>query len=124
MKISFGKIGNSAKSFSITKNDIAFGGTLKRVSDHTVELNAKTDGFLNLKCDRCGGDFQKYLNYETKLLLTDKIVKDKEDLDIIEFLNGTVDIGYLFESEINLIKSSYNYCPKCETLDEEFEIEL
>jgi len=124
MKISFDKIGSTAKSFEVVKDDIAFSGSLKKVSNHAVDLNAKIDGFLELQCDRCGSDFDKHLNYDIALQLSDEIVKDKEDLDIIEFLDSMIDIDYLFESEIDLIKSSYNYCPKCESLDEGLEIEL
>jgi len=49
--------------------------------------------------------------------------EDKDDLDIIEFLDGKIDLLYILESEITSIESSYHYCAKCDGNDEEFEIE-
>jgi hypothetical protein len=55
--------------------------------------------------------------------LSDLISEDKDDLDIIEFLDGKIDLLYILESEITSIESSYHYCDKCNNSDEDFEIE-
>jgi hypothetical protein len=57
-------------------------------------------------------------------MLSDQIVQNKDDLDIIEFLDGQIDISYILESEINALKSDYNYCGKCDNGEESFEMEF
>ena len=66
------------------------------------------------------------MNGNLRLKLSDLISEDKDNLDIIEFLDGKIDVLYILESEINSIKSSYNYCDICDNNnnnDENFEIE-
>ncbi len=56
--------------------------------------------------------------------MSDLVSEDKVDLDIIEFLDGEIDLSYILESEITSIESSYHYCDKCDNSDEDFEIEF
>ncbi len=78
---------------------------------------------LELDCDRCGDTFNYDLDHKLQLKLSDIVSEDKEDLDIIEFLDGEIDMLYILESEINTFKNTYNYCDKCNNRDEDFEVE-
>ena len=124
MKIQFDKVGNAPKPFSIQYQGVGFEGTLQKSGYHRIALKAKIDGSIELDCDRCGTAYHHTLANDLSLSLSDEVLKDKEDLDIIEFLDGMIDISYILESEINAQKSTYHYCPACESSDEEFEIEF
>ncbi len=80
-------------------------------------------GSIELSCDRCGNAFDYDLGSNLKLKLSDQVSEDKDDLDIIEFLDGEIDISYILQSEINTLKSAYHYCNKCDNNDEDFEVE-
>lgn len=124
MKILFDKVGSSAKPFDFTSDGISISGLLKKSGYHRVSLKATISGDIELDCDRCGKTFSKCIDGDLKLSLSDEILKDKDDLDIIEFLDGMIDISYILESEVNLQKSTYNHCSECTSSDEDFEIEF
>jgi len=63
------------------------------------------------------------VNNKLRLKLSDLVSEDKDDLDIIEFLNGEIDLSYILESEITSIESTYHYCDKCDNDEVDFEIE-
>ena len=80
-------------------------------------------GSIELSCDRCGDTYNYDLNNKLQLKLSDIVSEDKDDLDIIEFLDGEIDLSYILQSEMNTFKSAYNYCDKCDNNDEDFEVE-
>jgi len=124
MKIQFDKIGSSPKPFEISTEGVSFQGTLKKSGYHLVTLEGVHEGDIELGCDRCGRGYMYTLKGSLRLSLSDQVLKDKEDLDIIEFLDGVIDITYILESEINVQKTTYHYCPECDNSDENFEIEF
>ncbi len=124
MKILFDKVSSSPKPFDFVSDGARVVGTLKKSGYHRVALDAKVSGEIELGCDRCGDSYLQSLDNDLKLSLSDQVLKDKDDLDIIEFLDGTIDISYILESEINAHKTAYHYCPKCDSSDEELEIEF
>ena len=124
MKIQFDKIGSSSKPFDIVVDGVGFQGTLQKSGYHRVSLHGRIKGDIALDCDRCGGGYLHSLKSQLKLSLSDQVRKDKEDLDIIEFLDGVIDITYILESEINVQKTSYHYCPECDNSEVDFEIEF
>jgi uncharacterized metal-binding protein YceD (DUF177 family) len=87
-------------------------------------LNARLSGHTKVQCGRCGKGFEQTLDLPLALTLSDRIVETKDDLDIIEFLDGMVDITYILLSEVNSIKSEYHQCSECRTNDEAFEMEF
>jgi len=123
MKIGFEKVGSTEKHFETVSEGIQLKGTLRKSAYHEVALEGSLDGTLRLGCDRCGREYDEPVRSSLKLTLQDTLPKDKEDLDIIEFLDGVIDITYILESEINAIKSAYHYCPECEGNEEALEIE-
>ena len=124
MKIVFDKIGSSAKPIGVSSNGITLDGTLQKSGYHQVTLDAQMCGNLELSCDRCGDMYDYKMDNKLRLKLSDLVSEDKVDLDIIEFLDGEIDLSYILESEITSITSSYHYCDKCDNDDEDFEIEF
>jgi uncharacterized metal-binding protein YceD (DUF177 family) len=123
MKIVFDKIGSTAKPIELELESVLLEGTLQKSGYHRVTLDAKMSGSIDLSCDRCGDTYAYEIDTILKLKLTDIISEDKDDLDIIEFLDGEIDLSYILKSEITTIESSYHYCEKCDNGEEDFEIE-
>jgi hypothetical protein len=123
MKIVFDKISSTGKPIELTVNGIFLEGTLQKSGYHQVTLDAQMSGCIELTCDRCGDTYTHKIDNRLKLKLSDLISEDKVDLDIIEFLDGEIDLSYILESEITTIESSYHYCDKCDNNEEDFEIE-
>ena len=123
MKIVFDKIGSTAKPIEFSSKGVLLEGTLQKSGYHQVTLDAHMSGALELCCDRCGDTYESKIDNKLQLKLSDLVSEDKVDLDIIEFLNGEIDISYILESEITSIESSYHYCDKCDNIDEDFERE-
>jgi len=123
VKIVFDKIGSSAKPFEESSEGIKLEGTLKKSGSHQVTLDAHMNGCIELNCDRCGDTYNYDVDNTLQLKLSDRVSEDKDDLDIIEFLDGEIDLSYILQSEINTFKNAYNYCAKCDNDDEDFEVE-
>ena len=124
MTIVFDKINSTAKPVGLTSKGVTLEGTLQKSGYHQVTLDATLDGCFNLDCDRCGETYNYNMDGKLKLKLSDLVSEDKVDLDIIEFLDGKIDLLYILESEITSIESSYHYCNNCDNNDENFEIEF
>ncbi len=123
MKIAFDKIGSTAKPIELSLEGVKLEGTLKKSGYHQVTLDAHISGSIELDCDRCGDTYNYDVDNQLQLRLSDIVSEDKDDLDIIEFLDGEIDISYILQSEINTFKNAYNYCSKCADSDEDFEVE-
>ncbi|PHS34020.1 MAG: hypothetical protein COA92_03010 [Sulfurovum sp.] len=123
MKIVFDKINSTAKPIELSSKGVTLDGTLQKSGYHQVTLDATLNGCLDLDCDRCGDTYNYDIDTKLRLKLSDLVSEDKDDLDIIEFLDGKIDLLYILESEITSIESSYHYCYKCENNDEDFEVE-
>ena len=123
MKIVFDKIGSSAKPFEVNSKGVMLEGTLQKSGYHQVTLDAQLSGSVEMSCDRCGDTYDYDADNKLRLKLSDIVSEDKDDLDIIEFLDGKIDLLYILESEITSIESSYHYCDKCTDNDEDFEVE-
>jgi len=123
MTIVFDKIGSTAKPFELSSKGVTLEGTLQKSGYHQVTLDASLSGSFDLDCDRCGETYIYDMDNKLRLKLSDLVSEDKDDLDIIEFLDGKIDLLYILESEITSIESSYHYCDKCTDNDEDFEVE-
>ena len=124
MQMRFDKIGSTPKSFELNHEGATLQGTLQKIGYHRVALDAIIGGKVELDCDRCGQSYEYPLEGELKLTLSDQMIEDKDDLDIIEFLDGNIDLTYILESEINALKGAYHYCKNCDNGEEDFEIEF
>ena len=123
MTIVFDKIGSTVKPIELSSKGVTLEGTLQKSGYHQVTLDAQMSGSFELDCDRCGDTYIYSMDNKLRLKLSDLVSEDKDDLDIIEFLDGKIDLLYILESEITSIESSYHYCDKCDGNDEDFEIE-
>jgi len=123
LKIVFDKVGTTAKPVELEVNGIKLTGTLQKNGYHRVSLDATLEGEVSLLCDRCGQPFEEAVDMPLKLTLSDIISEDKDDLDIIEFLDGVIDMTYIVESEMNAIEGAFHYCDQCDGSDEPLEIE-
>ncbi|RLA64735.1 MAG: hypothetical protein DRQ78_05855 [Epsilonproteobacteria bacterium] len=123
MKIVFDKISVTAKPVEFVLQGVTLEGTLQKSGYHQVTLDALLSGCFDLDCDRCGETYNHNMENKLKLKLSDLVSEDKDDLDIIEFLDGEIDLSYILESEITSIKSTYHYCDICDNNDEDFERE-
>ncbi len=124
MKIAFDKIGHSQKDFCLNFKNISFSGNLIKESRDRVKLDADIKGNLELICDRCGEKYIEYIDSPISLTLTNKVITTQDDLDIIEFLDGTIDLNFIIESEISSIENSYHICNVCKDDITEFEKEF
>ncbi len=124
MKIIFDKVGHNEKPFDHEIDGVVASGTLIKSGYHRVLLQGRIDGTVDLLCSSCGAELYQEISTPLRLTISDQIIEDKDDLDIIEFLNGEIDISFIIESEINSIKSDYCYCTKCCDSDEPFEMEF
>lgn len=124
MKIVYDKIGQSEKPFELTVDGVSLQGTLAKSGYHRLRLEGDIYGQVELLCDRCGDVYQYDMKYPLNLTLSDEVIESKDDLDIIEFLDGVVDLEFIVQSEIGSVQSEYHYCKKCENSEEEFEKEF
>jgi len=116
MKIGFAKVGTTAIPFETSKGNLKFSGTLEKFSRYLIELEAKITGELLIPCDICAEEFNNSLNESVKFYLSDGIykVEDDSEYDIVEIENSMIDLEEIFESEIELYKSSYFCCENCQ----------
>ena len=124
MKIVFDKVGQTKKPFSLTVSNVLLEGTLAKSGYHRLKLEGNLDGIIELNCDRCGEAYQSGMHYPLHLTLSDEVIETKDDLDIIEFIDGVIDLEFIVQSEIASVQNSYHYCKKCENDEEEFEKEF
>ena len=123
MKIAFDKIGTSPHPFVLRRDGLTIEGALRREQTHWISLSSRIEGELELDCDRCGASYVQALSEPLSLRITDTISQDKEDLDIIEFLDGVIDIDSILESEINALSGDYHFCANCAQSEDPIEIE-
>jgi uncharacterized metal-binding protein YceD (DUF177 family) len=124
MKIVFDKVGNQQKSFRLKIQNINFEGTLEKIGYHLVRLNSNIEGKIDLICDRCAKEYQKDIKFPLQLTLSKEVIETEDDLDIIEFLDGIIDLDFILQSEIISIQNSYHFCDNCQNDTTEFEKEF
>ncbi|MCK5854494.1 MAG: hypothetical protein KAG56_04685 [Sulfurovaceae bacterium] len=123
MKIVFDKIGQTPKPFDLEVESISLEGTLTKRGYRRVRLEGELKGATEVACDRCGEVYQYDMRGSLHLTLSDEVIETEDDLDIIEFVDGVVDLEFIVQSEIASIKNSYHNCKVCEDDEEEFEKE-
>jgi len=124
MKILFDKIGHSTKPFHLEEEGVTLKGSLQKSGHHKLQLDAEMKGITQICCNRCGESFDYSFDVPLKLTISDRVVEDKDDLDIIEFIDGVVDLDFIVQSEIASVQNAYHYCETCENSDEPLEFEF
>jgi len=123
VKIFFEKVGSTPRPVELEVQGVCLKGTLEKSGYHRALLDGVIAGELPLVCDRCGTSYSRQIDMPLKLTLSDRISEDKDDLDIIEFLDGVIDVTYILQSEINAIEGAFHYCDDCDGSEEALEIE-
>ncbi|NOZ91268.1 MAG: DUF177 domain-containing protein [Epsilonproteobacteria bacterium] len=124
MKIVFDKVGHTEKPFEVDIQNVTLKGILVKRGYHRVALEAELEGSVELVCDRCADVYQENICSPLNLTLTDEVIETEDDLDIIEFIDGVIDLDFIVQSEIASIENSYHTCKKCENDMGEFEKEF
>jgi uncharacterized metal-binding protein YceD (DUF177 family) len=124
VKIFFDKVSYSKKPFKLRVDNISLQGNLEKQDYHKVKLEATLSGNIDLICYRCGKQFKKQLDMPLSLTLTDNLIETTDDLDIIEFVDGAIDLDFILRSEVASIQNYYNLCDKCQIENIEFEQEF
>jgi len=124
VKIVFDKIGQSTKPFELTVGGVNLKGTLAKSGYHRIRLEGALEGQVELLCDRCGDAYHYDMKSPLHLTLSDEVVETEDDLDIIEFIDGVIDLEFIVQSEIASVQNSYHYCEKCANDETEFEQEF
>jgi len=109
------KITKTPLDFEIKSGEINFKGYLEYHSGKLILLKAKLNGLLMKPCDICAEEFELSVNENIEFFISDGIYEDNDniELDVVESLDGIVDIEDLLQSEIELIKSDYHSCESC-----------
>ena len=123
MKIPFQNLGKQPKHVFVSFNDeeaeIVLEADLKKTRQDTVLLEGELKGTIELECDACGESYAHHVDEKVTLTLTDRPYHsgsadgDEQDYDIIEFLDGIIDLNEIILSEVNTIKYDYHKCTKC-----------
>ena len=115
MKVTLRKITKIPLDFKVKSDEIIFKGYLEYHSGKLILLKAQLEGFFEKPCDICAEEFKMSLNENIVFFICDGIYKDNDsiELDVVESLNGIVDIEELLNSEIELIRSDYHSCENC-----------
>ena len=115
MKIVLRKITKTPLDFEVESDEINFKGYLEYHSGKLILLKANLTGMVEKACDICAEDFKMPVNEKVEFFISDGIYEDEDnvDLDVVESLNGAVDVEELLSSEIELVKSDYHSCETC-----------
>ena len=115
MNITLRKITKTPLDFELKSNEIFFKGSLEYHSGKLILLKANISGLLKKPCDICAQKFELPVDEEVEFFISDGIYEDANniELEVIESLNGNVDMEELLDSEIELIKCDYHSCKNC-----------
>jgi len=115
LTITLRKVTKTPLDFEIKSNEMTFKGYLEYDSGKLILLKATLSGLLQKDCDTCAEEFKMPVDEEIEFFISDGIYEGANDieLDVVESLDGIVDIEELLSSEIELIKSDYHSCEKC-----------
>ncbi|WP_457748818.1 hypothetical protein [Sulfurimonas sp.] len=115
MRIVLRKVTKTPLDFEVISDEITFKGFLEYHNAKLILLKASINGTLQKSCDICAQDFYLEVNENIEFFINDGIFEDdgSVELDVVESLDGNVDIQELLNSEIELIRSDYHSCDNC-----------
>jgi len=113
--ITLRKVTKTPLDFEVESGEITFKGYLEYHSGKLILLKATLCGLLKKNCDTCAEEFKMLVNEEIEFFISEGIYEDHNDsnLDVVESLDGIIDIQELLNSEIELMKSDYHSCKNC-----------
>lgn len=115
MQIVLRKVGKTPVDFEVKSDEIIFKGYLQYDADKLILLKARLSGKIDVDCDVCADEFKLSVDEEIEFFISDGVYEKEEDslVDVVESFNSIADLDELMNSEIELIKSDYNSCKKC-----------
>jgi hypothetical protein len=115
MKIKLIKVSKTPSDFEIKTDKITFKGFLQYDSDKLFRINAEIKGDIPVICDVCADDYDMKLDEKVEFFISDGLYQSSNEtlVDVVEAMDGEADIDEILASELELIKSDYNTCPKC-----------
>jgi len=115
VKIILRRVKQTPLDFEVKSNEITFKGYLQYHAGKLILLKAKLEGSLLKSCDICAEEFKLSLDEDVEFYISDGVYEDEDniELDVVESLDGEVEIEELLSSEIELIKSDYHSCDEC-----------
>ena len=117
MKIPFEKLGRAQREFRYSRDGCVIYGALAKTDPQTVRMRSKIEGVVSMHCDRCGKEYPESVDIELNLTLSDG-PRRVEDLETVEFKDGFIDMEMILRSELEALKSDYNYCSGCKEAGE------
>ena len=115
MKVTLRKVRQTPLDFLVKSDEITFKGYLQYHSGKLILLKADLTGFLTKPCDICAEEFHLSVDEKVEFFVSDGIFEDESsiEVDVVESLDGNVEIEELLNSEVELIKSDYHQCDNC-----------
>ena len=115
MTITLRKVTKTPLDFEVKSGEMTFKGYLEYHGGKLILLKATLGGSLKQDCDICAEEFKMPVDEEVEFFISEGIYEGEDDmeLDVVESLDGIVDIQELLNSEIELIKSDYHSCENC-----------
>ncbi|WP_233705118.1 hypothetical protein [Helicobacter bizzozeronii] len=119
------KIGTHAKPFTCHLDRMELEGQVSRVGSKLYLVEGRLHGVLSVSCALSGTIFDKPISQDLRLLVFDGIYKPTkaqepiylenglcmETMDVVESLDGCIDLEALLDSEVQSIQADYHYLP-------------
>ncbi len=120
MKVMLRKVTKTPLDFELKSDEITFKGYLQYHHDRLILLDGRLSGFVQTPCDLCAQEFNLHVDEEIQLFISDGVFKDEGnvELDVVESLDGNINLDELLHSEIELVKSDYHRCESCHDIEE------
>ncbi|WP_304339697.1 hypothetical protein [Campylobacter ureolyticus] len=111
MKIDF--LNQKISFVETSYNGVNLKGSLEKVSDKVINLNAHIFGEIPYICNRCGKDITLSLDENVDIILSNGVYNLQTLDNVIEFFDGKIDFDEVIQSEVESFKSDYFYCDEC-----------
>ena len=117
MKVTLRKIGKIPLDFDIKSDEITFKGYLQYHAGKLILLHADLKGIIDSECSQCGEEIKLPVDETIEFFVSDGLYEDEDniELDVVESFDSTADLDEILHSELELIKSDYHSCEKCES---------
>jgi uncharacterized metal-binding protein YceD (DUF177 family) len=121
MKIPFSRVANDSEyPIKIESEQFSVDATLRFQKRNLTMLLAhlKMSGQLKSICNSCGDEVIEPIDEEIEFLISDGVYNGfDDDFDVIEAIDGSIDLEEVVIGELELVASSYFHCGKCEDID-------
>jgi len=114
LKMLMKKITKQPKNVELCYENVHLKAQLSRLDDRMLRLDGEIFGEIELICDISGEAYIKSLKQPLVLYISDGFwdaqsqSKKLQSFDVIEFFDGFIDLDYISQSEIEIIRSDYH----------------